>query len=815
MLLFAAAVAGGIFAETRIPFGCWGWGIVLAGTLVLGGGALVWGQRRLVSASALWLAGAALLAGISLGGLRYATDQTVPPEHVVHWTMLPNDAPALVVLGRVATDPAVRPRSTRFVLAAEAVVAGTDTIGVAGRVQVTLRPSPWGHPVPFPLLESGDRVALTGQLRPPRGRRNPAGMDYGGYLERRGIHATMTAYDGEDVALVGRERSRWARIVAEARSAVRGQLHRHVPSAEARAVLSALVLGDRSGLDVATRDRFARTGLMHLLAVSGLHVLLVGMVVYRLLQPLLLRLSRRRLRWRTVEGVRVTLTLTLLLGYLLLSGVSTSATRAVVMAGLLLGGAVLHRAASPLNTLGVAALVLLLWRPGALFDVGFQLSFAAVAAIVTVVPRLEDLAPQTWTAGWARRHAWEVTAVSFAATLGTAPVLLYHFGYASAAGLVLNLAAIPLTGLALGSAFAMIGTSAVSSTLAAGYGAASDGLVDGLLWITKAGEAALGWAAVEAFVQDPWLVAAMVAGLVACAQWPRPRLRWRWLLLSLVLVTGSVWAAIVQGAHRPQLDVVFFDVGHGDAALLRLPNGRHLLIDAGARGPTGDHGTHTILPHLERYGIDRLDAVLVSHPHGDHLGGVPALLRTIPISQFITSGTTIDSELFAETRHLIDSTGVPHRTAQRGDTLHLDPSVRLQVLAPDPEMRVSDNANDASIVLRVVYGRTTLLFTGDAERDAEAALVRRYGSLLRSDVVKVGHHGSSTSSTVPFVAAATRDSTRTVAVISAGTHGVFDLPRPEIVRRWDEAGAVAWTTKDGGALWLRSDGDGIERVRWR
>jgi competence protein ComEC len=815
MLLFAAAVAGGIFVEARAALGGWGWMAGLAGALVLGLGALAWKRRRLVSAAPLVLLGVAFLAGISLGGLRYATDQTVPPDHVVHWTALPDDAPALVVLGRVATDPAVRPQSTRFTLAAEAIVAGTDTVGVTGRVQVTLRPSPWGTPAPFPRLAPGDRVALTGDLRRPRGRRNPAEMDYGAYLERRGIRATLTAYDGDDVQVLGRERSRVAGVVAEARSAVRDQLRRHVPSPEARAVLAALVLGDRSGIDAVTRDRFARTGLMHLLAVSGLHVLLVGMVVYRLLQPLLLRLSRRRLRWRTVEGLRVTLTLALLLGYLLLSGVSTSATRAVVMAGLLLGGAVLHRAASPLNTLGAAALVLLLGRPGALFEVGFQLSFAAVAAIIVLLPRLEDLTPRTWTAGWGRRHAWELTAVSFAATLGTAPVLLYHFGYASAAGLVLNLAAIPATGLALGSAFAMLGASAVSSTLAAGYGAASDGLVHILLGITKTGEAALGWAAVETFVQDPWLVAAMVAGLVACAQWPRPRLRWRWLLLSLALVTGSVWTAVVQGTHRPQLDVVFFDVGHGDAALLRLPNGRHLLIDAGARGPTGDHGTHTILPHLERYGIDRLDAVLVSHPHGDHLGGVPALLRGVPVDQLITSGATVDSELFAETRHLIDSTSVPHRTVQRGDTLHLDPSVRLQVLAPGPDMRASDNANDASIVLRVVYGQTTLLFTGDAERDAEAALVRRYGSLLDSDVVKVGHHGSSTSSTAPFVAAATRDSARTVAVIGAGTHGFFDLPRPEVVRRWDEAGAVVWTTKHGGALWLRSDGAGIERVRWR
>jgi competence protein ComEC len=361
----------------------------------------------------------------------------------------------------------------------------------------------------------------------------------------------------------------------------------------------------------------------------------------------------------------------------------------------------------------------------------------------------------------------------------------------------------------------MLGASAASSTLAAGYGAASDGLVHGLLWISRVGEARLGWAAIEAYVQDPWLVGAMAAGLVALAQGPRPRHRWRLLLLTLALLTGGVWQSVLHGTHRPHLEMVFFDVGHGDAALLRLPNERHLLIDAGARSPTGDHGTHTVLPHLERYGIDRLDAVLVSHPHGDHLGGVPALLRGVPVGRLITGGTAYDSDLYAETQHLIDSTGVPHQTVQRGDTLLLDPAVRLQILAPEPGARTGDNANDASIVLRVAYGRTTLLFTGDAERQTEAHLVRRYGDFLRSDVVKVGHHGSSTSSTAPFVAAATRDTTRTAAVISAGAHGFFDLPRPEVVRRWDAAGAAVWTTKRGGALWLRSDGVHLERVQWR
>lgn len=814
-LFFAGAMACGIAVEATWSLGDGRWigGLIGALGLTMLGHVLM--RRHLVSTGPLWMLLAAVLAGGSLGGIRTAIDQMVPADHVVYWTTLPDEAPALVIHGQVVDDPARHPRRTRFVLATDAVVAGTDTVAAAGRVQVTLRPSPWDASAPFPHVGRGDRVALTGSISRPRGRRNPADMDYAAYLARQGIFATMNVYDGTDVAVVGQDRAVAEDLLVSARSYVRGQLATHVPSVEARAVLAALVLGDRSGLDATTRDRFARTGLMHLLAVSGLHVLLVGMVLYRMLQPALLRLSRRRLRWRTVEVLRVGLTMALLLAYLFLSGTSTSAVRAVVMAGLFLGGAVLHRTARGLNTLGVAAVVLLLVQPGHLFSVGFQLSFAAVAAIVTIVPRLQQAIPYTWQSGWLRRPVWDMGFASFAATLGTAPVLLYHFGYASAAGLVLNLAAIPATALSLGAAFTMLTMGGVWPALAGAYGTASDAIVRGLLELTRLGDRWLGWAAADGFVQDPWALLAMTAGLVAFVQWPRPRHRWRLLMLSLAFVTGSVWIQMLDGPSRPHLDVVFFDVGHGDATLLRLPNGRHMLIDAGARGPSGGHGRHTILPHLDHYGIDRLDAILVSHPHGDHLGGVPALLREVSVGQVITSGASHDSHLYADMVHVIDSAGVPHRIVQTGDTLDLDASVRLQILAPDSTTLQSENANDASIVVRVIYGSTTLLFTGDAERDTERRLIRRYAPLLRSDVVKVGHHGSSTSSTAPFVTNVSCDTTSTLAVISAGTHGFFELPDGEVVTRWQQAGAAVQTTKHEGAIWLRSDGRQIQRVRWR
>ena len=189
------------------------------------------------------------------------------------------------------------------------------------------------------------------------------------------------------------------------------------------------------------------------------------------------------------------------------------------------------------------------------------------------------------------------------------------------------------------------------------------------------------------------------------------------------------------------------------------------------------------------------------------------MLRAVPVGRVIHNGQDYASDLYTETMHLLDSLGVPHRAVQTADTLALDPAIRIQILAPDGD---AADANEASVVLRLLFGETTLLFTGDAEHEAERRLVARYDTLLASDVVKVPHHGSRTSSTPPFAQRVLPDSSRqTIAVISVGPPARFGLPDEEVVYRWHRRGASVWTTARRGALWLRSDGARIWRVDWR
>ncbi|MDX1547647.1 MAG: DNA internalization-related competence protein ComEC/Rec2 [Rhodothermales bacterium] len=811
-LLLAGCFGFGIAMAAAAPVPMAGWLSGVAAAAGLAGVAGWYGRRRFVSLAPLATTVAAALAVLCLGGARYAHFYALPTTHLAHLLYAnPEGFATIEVRGRIAETPAAGPTGRRFVLAVD-TMAATDTMAVSGRVQVTLARWPWRASAPYPALSHGDRVRLRGQLRPLPRRRNPADFDYGRTLWRRRILATLTVRDAASVAVQGTERHGLEVIIVPVREYVRRQLDRHVRGAAGRTVLRALVLGDRSGIEAATRDRLARTGLMHLLAVSGLHVLLVGMVLYGLLCPLLIRLGAA---WRTMQISRSVATLAVLTVYVFVAGAGASVVRAVIMAALFIGAAVLQRTAHPLNTLGVAGLVVLAARPTQLFEPGFQLSFAAVAAIVALHPRLAAAVPERWMDVPAARALVSTTLVTVAATLGTMPVLLAHFGRASAAGLVLNLPAIPMTAATLAAGVLVVLTGGWWPAAAGAFGAAADALATLLLHTAAAGDAVLGWAVVHAHVESPWVLAAMAAALLMLAQWPRPRHRWRLGTAALALGTVAVWIGVLGGAHAPGLDVLFLDVGHGDAALLRLPNGRHLLIDAGGRDAATDQGRRTVLPHLARYGIRRLDAVVITHPHADHLGGLPAVLRGVPVGRVLHNGRAHGSALHAEVHHVLDSLGVPHRAVAMGDTLDLAPSVAIHVLAPEKGM-VSGDPNEASVVLHIRYGATTFLFMGDAGAEAERRLVARYGALLRSDVVKVGHHGSRTSSTVPFVEHVQPDSTPGPrAVVSVGPHGRFGLPDEDVVARWRSRGARIWTTARDGALWLRSDGQTIEPLHWR
>ena len=777
-------------------------------------------RRRMVTVRALAAAGAALVGAFALGAVRHATVAALPPHHVAHVVApvaprVPDaetaDPPVAVLAGRIASTPRQSASGVRFTLAADSARSGAGARRVTGDVEITLsvpRTMQADTPGPlYPALRLGDRVAVRGVVAAPPVRRNPAAMDYGRFLRRQGTHAVLRVESEADVVFLAPAARATDRLAGAVQRHVRRAFERTVADDAARAVLLGLVIAEKDQIGAATLDAYRATGLLHLLAVSGMHLVFVGLSLHAILRPVLGRLG---VGYRRAEGLRAAVTLALLVGYTVVTGGSVSAVRAVVMTGVVLVGRAAERRVDALNGLGAAALALMVWRPASLFDVGFQLSFGAVAALATLAPLFASWVPAAWTRPAAGRWLVASTVASLAATLGTAPALLVHFGSVPLAGLVLNVPAIPLSGAALGGGLMAALADGVAPGAAGLFGAAASLATTAMTAVSVWGADALAGATLSGYLDSPWLAAALVVGLMALALARRPVAGRRTALAAAALGVAGLGATVPDAA--PRLDAVFLDVGQGDAAVLSLPGGGHVLVDAGNRSPWADEGARTVVPHLRRYGIRRLDALVLTHADADHIGGAAAVLRAVPVSRLVVNGLRDGSGLWRETLRVADSLGVPVHAVAAGDTLALDPAVAVRVLGPTAERVGAGDGNEASVVLHMQFGATRWLLSGDAEHAGEADLVGRYGRALAADVVKVGHHGSRTSSTPAFVAAAGRPA---FAVVSVAARNRYGLPDHEPLLRWQRTGADVIQTADAGAVWLRSDGRTVRRVDWR
>ncbi len=617
----------------------------------------------------------------------------------------------------------------------------------------------------------GALLDLVGEIRRPRGPQN--GFDERTWLRRHGVHVIVRA-DGWRIVgrrgglagLADRLRERLSRDMAPG-------LH-----GERRAVIAGIVLGEDEGLSEELQGRFRASGLYHLLAVSGQNVALIAggaiMLVY------LVGLSR-------IVGEVVALIA--IGGYVLAVGWQPSVVRAGVAGALASLAWLASRPSDRWYFLLLGAALLLAWSPYSLLDAGFQLSFAAVAAIFVVVPRL-----QRTLAGYpVPRSLGEVVAVSGACGVATAPILLTQFGVIPVYSIPANALAAPVVAPLLGTALVTAIVAPVAPPLAAALA-----WVNGWLAAYLAGCArlmgGLPFAAVS--VRAALVGAGVILGLVylvSRARGPR-RAQLVAAVLGVALVAGG-WR-LYNGPPVPPpptgLRITFLDVGQGDGALLQVPGGS-VLVDEGP--PEAD-----VAGQLRRLGVTSLSMIVLTHPQRDHVGGAEDVLRQVRVG--LVLDPALPNESSDERGALVEAR--KHRvrieTARAGEAYRIG-ALRLRVLWPDGPGSPADDPNNHAVVLVASYGKTDALFTADAESDVTGHL-----HLPPVEVLKVAHHGSED----PGLPEELESIQPRVAVISVGAHNDYGHPSPATLAALAAApGLAVYRTDRDGPVVVESDGRGI------
>lgn len=628
-----------------------------------------------------------------------------------------------------------------------------------------------------PALRVGQRWRLQVRLRRPHGMANPGGFDYERWLFQRGIRATGYVRPHRAVLL---QPQAGQFPLQQLRQWLRGRLRSDLGQRPMAGIVTALALGDRQGIGRDQWRVFSATGTTHLIAISGLHIgIVAGLVLF------LVRWgwgwSQRLTLWLPAPKAAAAAALMAATGYAALAGFSVPTQRALIMLAVALAALWWQRPLRPARTLALALLLVLLADPLAPLAPGFWLSYGAVALIVYGMGG--RLAPAGWWWRWGRTQ-WLVA-------LGLAPLLALWFQQVPLIAPVANLVAVPWVTL-FTVPLTLLGTvaSVVLPVAAPPLLAAACHTLEILWWFLAhlAGLLPQRWGA---FAPPLWTLLPALVGLawmLAPRGWPSRWLGVLWLLPALL--------ARPPGPAPGEMWLTLLDVGQGLAAVVRTA-GHTLVFDTGPRySDQLDAGNAVIVPFLRSRGIREVDTLLVSHGDMDHIGGAASLLASMPVGHIITG---------------VQRWRLPHpaQPCHAGMAWHWD-GVRFELLYPPPGGDGSGD-NDRSCVLKVSTAGGSVLLPGDIERPTEEELMRTVPERLRSTVLVAPHHGSNTSSTLPFVTAVAPR----YVLFAVGYRNRYGFPSRRVAARYRAVGAQGLDTASGGATTLRFD-DGpptVERYR--
>ena len=735
---------------------------VLAAMLPAALALLVTAWRRTV----VVLLAAALAVGFALAGLRLASIQG---SALAHGALRNADA---LLTGQVLTDPEIGPSGARFVLGVRAAVIDGRPVKVRERALVTLRPPPPRLPRP------GDVLRIDSRLRAVFFR----GLDAAGRASaRRLIHHGVSARayaSPDDVTRIGRSHSPIVVIAEAGRAAVR-RAARHLPEGE-RGLLLGVTIGDTSELAPQVDLDFRATGLTHLLAVSGENVAMVLVVV-----AFLLRLASAGRR-TTIGAMAVCV-----LSFCAITRFEPSVLRAGAMTAIALTGMAIGARRVATTVLAAATVALIAYDPFLIYEVGFQLSVLATLGILVIAPRIAEHLPNGKLA--------QAAAITLGAQLAVTPLILVNFHQISLIAIGANLVAMPAVAPATVGGMAAAGLGALWRPLSA-VALFTGPPIAWMQWVAHAlAQLPLASVGTPAGALGLLLAAALTAGALAAARGKRPKRAAPIILSIALLMTGGAWARALGPAPLHGLIVTMINVGQGDAILVR--QGSHTMLIDGGPDPS------LLLRGLSAQGVHRIDLLVISHPHADHVDGLVPIAETFPVGRALDPYTPADLPAYNQIVDTLAARRIARDRAVAGMTYRLGDAT-VDVLWPGVE-RMHDtpaDVNNNSIVMRVRYGSDAILLAGEVQEEAQQELLND-PDLLRAAVVKVSHHGSAHMLPEFYFATGAR-----VALIPVGPN-TFGHPagqtlaslRGMTILRSDRQGTASVSLDGSGGLAIRTE----------
>ena len=729
---------------------------------------------------------------IMTGVLRYTYhEQFVPPDHT-STILAKNDI--VLLQGIVSNYPVTRDSVTTFRMSvSNLILTDSTSIAICGELLVKC----WFH---YDDLHIYDEIKVIGRVRLPRGERNPGEFDYKAYLKSAGIHQLLYVYRNNDLFILQKRQTSnpFQHIVPRTREFIDTRFKQNFQGQE-RAIIKGLILGDRNEIDPDLKSAFSAAGVMHVLAVSGLHVGFVVMIITWIVKFM-----------RTPYRLNLIITMFSVFFYMRLIGFNPPVARASTIVILYVFGRLLQREVNTINLLSTAALIILIIDPIQLFQASFQLSFAAVLSILIIYQKMSlFLSRSAWYLhiqnSKVLKYMFDLFLVSVAVSLGTAPLTMHYFEKLPLISLFLNILIVPLVGIIIGLGFLHLILSLISSSVSAVIVHITSLCLRFLIKSVQI-SAGMDFGYLEIYGFQLLHVIGLYIFIFLLIMSDQIRFRKAMLFYVLIMLNSLSWSKYFH--EENYMEIVFFDVGQGDGALIKTPDNHYAVIDGGDANDDYSSGQRFLYPYLKRHGIHELDFIILTHGDNDHVGGLPFLLRNVRVKSVIDNGILTESDNYLDYLKVIDSLNIEHRTVKAGEYFDFGEEISCFVLHPSDGEHY-EGLNNTSLVLKLVYGNTHFLFTGDIESEVEKSLLR-YGDLLKCDILKVAHHGSRSSSIQSFLEYASPAH----AVISVGEYNRFNHPSPVVLERFNRLHINIHRTDLTGAIIFRSNGKTLWHVPW-